>query len=152
MFTPHICPAWCIANAFSIAGNAKYDWMFKSVPQVNANNRVLNLPRGKIVGGSSGINGMAFDRGSKVDYDAWEKLGNPGWNWEALLSNMKAAEHFTIADPFRVNNTGAGQNDILPSQGSNGPVAGGYSSWYSDTAVPYAKTMANLGVPFNFDP
>jgi hypothetical protein len=41
---------------------------------------------------------------------------------------MKAAEHFTGADPYRVNYTGANPNDILPSQGNNGPIAGGYNS------------------------
>ncbi|CUA71924.1 Pyranose dehydrogenase 1 [Rhizoctonia solani] len=106
--------------AFSIMGNEKYDWLFKSAPQVNANNRVLNLPRGKILGGSSGINIMTFDRGSKVEYDAWAKLGNPGWDWEGLLPNMKAAERFM--------------------------------DWYSDVVPPLRKSMANLGVPINFDP
>lgn len=69
------------ASAFSIPGNPKYDWMFKSVPQVYANNQAINLPRGKVLGGSSAINVMAFDRGSRVEYNAWDKLGNSGWNW-----------------------------------------------------------------------
>ncbi|CAE7060958.1 unnamed protein product [Rhizoctonia solani] len=139
-------------SAFSIMGNAKYDWLFKSVPQVNVNNRVLDLPRGKILGGSSAINIMVFDRASKVEYDAWAKLGNPGWDWDGLLPHMKDAERFTGVDPFRVNYTNAGSNDIFPSQGTSGPVAGSYNNWYGDITVPFGKSMANLGIPTNFDP
>ncbi|EUC63663.1 glucose dehydrogenase, partial [Rhizoctonia solani AG-3 Rhs1AP] len=130
-------------SAFSIPGNAKYDWLFKSVPQVNASNRVLNLPRGKILGGSSGINIMNFDRGSKVEYDAWAKLGSPGWDWDGLLPNMKAAELFTGVDPFRLNYTDSDPNDIFPSQGKNGLVAASYNS---------KESMASLGIPINYDP
>ncbi|CAE6351120.1 unnamed protein product [Rhizoctonia solani] len=140
------------SSAFSLAGNAKYDWLFKSVPQANVNNRVLDLPRGKILGGSSAINIMVFDRASKVEYDAWAKLGNPGWDWDGLLPNMKAAERFTGVDPFRVNYTNADPNGVLPSQGTGGPVAGSYNNWYGDITVPFGKSMANLGVPTNFDP
>ncbi|KAJ1300921.1 hypothetical protein OPQ81_003347 [Rhizoctonia solani] len=140
------------SSAFSIPGNAKYDWLFKSVPQVNSNNRVLDLPRGKILGGSSAINIMTFDRGSKVEYDAWAQLGNPGWDWNGLLPNMKAAERFTGVDPFRVNYTKADANNIFPSQGKDGPVAASYNEWYSDITVPFGKSMANLGIPVNFDP
>ncbi|CEL58748.1 Alcohol dehydrogenase [acceptor] OS=Pseudomonas putida GN=alkJ PE=3 SV=1 [Rhizoctonia solani AG-1 IB] len=53
----------------AISGNATYDWLFKSVPQVNVNERAIDLPRGKMLGGSSGINAMVFDRGSKSEYD-----------------------------------------------------------------------------------
>ncbi|CAE6510952.1 unnamed protein product [Rhizoctonia solani] len=140
------------ALSFSLLGNAKYDWLFKSVPQVNANNQAIPLPRGKVLGGSSAINSMVFDRGSKVEYDAWAKLGNQGWDWEGFLPSMKAAERFTGVDPFRVNYTDADQNDIFPSQGQNGVVAAGYNNWYSDIVVPVGKSMVSLGVPANFDP
>ncbi|CEL58749.1 Choline dehydrogenase OS=Staphylococcus saprophyticus subsp, saprophyticus (strain ATCC 15305 / DSM 20229) GN=betA PE=3 SV=1 [Rhizoctonia solani AG-1 IB] len=53
----------------ALSGNATYDWLFKSVPQVNVSKRAIDLPRGKMLGGSSGINGMVFDRGSKSEYD-----------------------------------------------------------------------------------
>ncbi|EUC63655.1 glucose oxidase [Rhizoctonia solani AG-3 Rhs1AP] len=124
--------------------------MFKSVPQAHANNRILSMPRGKALGGTSAINSMVLDRASKIEYDAWEKLGNPGWNWNSLLPYMKAAERFTAVDPFRVNSTGA--NDIFPSQGTNGTVTASFNIWYSDVIPPYREAMANRGVPINFDP
>lgn len=139
-------------SAGLLQGNAKYDWLFKSTPQPNLNGRVLDLPRGKALGGSSAINLMAFDRASKTEYDAWTLLGNPGWNWDGLLPYMKAAERFTGIDPFRVNSTTPDSGAIYPSQGTTGPVSASYNTWYSDAVVPYDQTLVNLGIPQNFNP
>lgn len=57
-----------------------------SVPQVGLANRTASLAVGAVVGGGSTVNGMAWDRGSKPDYDAWEELGNPGWGWDGMLT------------------------------------------------------------------
>ncbi|EUC63656.1 choline dehydrogenase [Rhizoctonia solani AG-3 Rhs1AP] len=137
------------ALAGQLQGNAKYDWMFESVPQTHVNNRVLPMPRGKALGGSSAINLMALDRASKIEYDAWEKLGNPNWNWNGLLPYMKAAEHFTGVDPFRVNSTGANPNEIFPSQGTEGTIAASFNMILYHHSE---KAMANRGVFINFDP
>ncbi|KAH7337844.1 alcohol oxidase [Rhizoctonia solani] len=140
------------AFASQLQGNAKYDWLFKSVPQSHINNRILPLPRGKALGGSSAINLMVFDRASKTEYDAWRTLGNPGWDWNNLLPYMKSAERFTGIDLFRANYTHATPGSIFPSQGTKGPIAASFNTWYSDIVVPYRGTMSNLGVPINFDP
>ncbi|CAE7220893.1 unnamed protein product [Rhizoctonia solani] len=95
---------------------------------------------------------MVFDRASKVEYDAWAKLGNPGWDWEGLLGYMRTAERFTCSDPFRVNHTNVGPNSLLPSQGRHGPIAASYNSWYGDITLPFWRSLVNLGVPTNFDP
>lgn len=60
-----------------------------SVPQSGLNNRTSGVQTGTVVGGGSVVNGMAFDRGSKADYDAWAELGNPGWDWESLFYYFK---------------------------------------------------------------
>ncbi|CAE6497422.1 unnamed protein product [Rhizoctonia solani] len=140
------------AFASQLQGNAKYDWLFKSVPQSHVNNRILPLPRGKTLGGSSAINLMVFDRASKTEYDSWRNLGNPGWGWNDLLPYMKSAERFTGIDPFRANYSHANPGSIYPSQGTQGIIAASFNAWYSDIVVPYQGTMANLGVPINFDP
>jgi choline dehydrogenase-like flavoprotein len=49
------------------------------------NNRTQVLQSGKLVGGGTAVNGMFMPRGAKGDYDIWEELGNPGWNWDNLL-------------------------------------------------------------------
>ncbi|KAF9509379.1 GMC oxidoreductase [Hydnum rufescens UP504] len=62
--------------------------------QKHANNRVIHLPRGKFLGGCSGLNGTLMIRGCKADYDEWEDLGNPGWSWNDVLPLFKKSERF----------------------------------------------------------
>ncbi|KAG8733316.1 hypothetical protein FRC11_007199, partial [Ceratobasidium sp. 423] len=131
-------------------GNPNYDWMFESTAQPGVNNRVMAMPRGKILGGSSALNYMAFDRASKAEYDAWATLGSSGWNWDGIMPYMKLAERFTNTDPFR-NYTNS-QSGTYPSQGTAGPISSGYNTWYSDVTTPYGESLVKLGVPANFDP
>lgn len=77
------------------AKGTKYDWNLTSTLQSELQNRSIATPAGKVVGGGTVLNGMVFNRGSKADYDRWEELGNPGWNFEAMLPYFKKAEHFT---------------------------------------------------------
>ena len=74
---------------------AKHRFNISSVPQPEINNLVYRYSIGAIVGGSSAVNGMVFDRGAKEDYDAWEQLGNPGWGWDGLLPYFKKSVTFT---------------------------------------------------------
>lgn len=71
-----------------LAGGAvgtKYDWNISYAANPSFNGRDVPIPLGKIVGGSTKLNRMVFDRGSKSDYDRWVTLGNEGWGWESLL-------------------------------------------------------------------
>ncbi len=63
-------------------GNPRADWMFKTQEVPGLGGRALNYPRGKVVGGSSAINGMIYMRGQRADYDGWRDLGLTGWGWE----------------------------------------------------------------------
>ncbi len=58
---------------------ARYDWGFASEPEPHLNNRRLATPRGKVLGGSSSINGMIYVRGHARDYDTWAEMGATGW-------------------------------------------------------------------------
>lgn len=73
--------------------NAKYNWGFYTEPEPELNNRKLYWPRGKVLGGSSSINGLIYIRGQSQDYDAWERLGNPGWGWSNVLPIFKKLEN-----------------------------------------------------------
>lgn len=64
----------------------EHDWQFETVPQPGLAGRRLPWPRGKILGGTSALNFMTWNRASREDYDAWEGLGNSGWGWDGLLS------------------------------------------------------------------
>ena len=62
-----------------------YDWHLTTTPQTQLDGATRPIPQGKVLGGGSILNAMCWNRGGRDDYDAWEALGNPGWNWEGLL-------------------------------------------------------------------
>lgn len=65
---------------------SELDWKVNTVPQRFSNDVVYNWPRGKVLGGSSALNFLVWDRAAKAEYDAWESLGNQGWNWNSIFS------------------------------------------------------------------
>ncbi len=76
-------------------GNKRADWCFQTTPQEGLNNRVIAYPRGRVLGGSSAINGMIYMRGQAQDYDNWRQLGLNGWGWDDVLPVFKKHEdHF----------------------------------------------------------
>lgn len=64
--------------------NSELDWGFRTTPQAGFEGRSLPWPRGRMLGGTSGMNFMVWNRAAREDFDGWEKLGNPGWGWDAL--------------------------------------------------------------------
>ena len=76
-------------------GNPRADWMLKTEPEPGLNGRSLNYPRGKVIGGSSAINGMIYMLGQATDYDQWRQLGLPGWSWDDVRPYFrKHVDHF----------------------------------------------------------
>ena len=81
-------------SAFSIPMNTKrFNWGMKTEPEPGLNGRVMNLPRGKGLGGSSSINGMCYVRGNPMDYELWSALGADGWNWANVLPYFQKLEN-----------------------------------------------------------
>jgi len=76
------------------------DWAYETVPQSGADGAVLEWPRGKVLGGSSGINGMMHFRGDRSSYDVWESAGATGWNYDALLPFFKRSERADAGNPL----------------------------------------------------
>jgi choline dehydrogenase-like flavoprotein len=118
-----------------------YDWNLTTVPQPHANNRIWTQPRGRVLGGSSALNLMTWDRASTFEYDSWEKkLGLTGWNWSTFISAMLKVETFFPSSHY--GHTGVGStgpiktliNRIIPAQ---------QNSW-----IP---TMAKLGISSNLE-
>ncbi len=83
-------------------------WPYVSVPQTQLDNRVLYLPRGKVLGGGSSINGMVYDRGFISDWDRIAGAGNPGWSYAEVLPYFRRSETFFRADD--------------PLHGDSGPI------------------------------
>ena len=72
--------------------NAKVNWLYKTEPEPELNNRQIIQPRGKVLGGSSSINGLLYVRGQHADYDHWRQLGNAGWGFAEVLPYFRRAE------------------------------------------------------------
>ena len=81
-------------------GNPRTDWMYQTEPDPGLNGRSLRYPRGKVLGGSSSINGMIYMRGQSRDYDGWASaLGDDAWRWDACLPHfMRHEAHWRGAD------------------------------------------------------
>jgi len=69
-------------------------WNFKTLPEKNLDGRVIDLPRGKVLGGSSSVNGMLYARGLSTDYDYWAQTGMPNWSWESVRPWFLKSEDF----------------------------------------------------------
>jgi choline dehydrogenase len=90
----------------------RVNWMFESEPEPQLNGRTLYQPRGKVLGGTSSINGMVYMRGTPSDYDNWRQRGCEGWDWDSVLPFFKKAEHqergadefHGVGGPLRVSN------------------------------------------------
>ncbi|HZB92809.1 MAG TPA: choline dehydrogenase [Stellaceae bacterium] len=72
--------------------NAKVNWLYESEPEPELGGRRILQPRGKVLGGSSSINGLVYIRGQKEDFDHWRQLGNVGWSHDDVLSYFRRAE------------------------------------------------------------
>ncbi len=82
-------------------GMKRYDWGYVTEPEPHMNNRVMACPRGKVIGGSSSINGMIYVRGHARDFDTWADMGADGWSYADVLPYFKRAEtwHGDAGDP-----------------------------------------------------
>ncbi|MCG6901205.1 MAG: choline dehydrogenase [Rhodobacter sp.] len=73
---------------------ARYDWGYRSEPEPHLGNRRLACPRGKVIGGSSSINGMVYVRGHARDFDTWAEMGATGWGYGDVLPYFRRMEHW----------------------------------------------------------
>ncbi|XXG95597.1 hypothetical protein Hte_001865 [Hypoxylon texense] len=125
----------------------KYDWQFQTVPQEGLGGRALAWPRGKVLGGTSALNLMTWNRGNKEDYDAWEQLGNKGWGWDGLLPFFKKTEAFHLPDK---ETQSACRAYYDPSAiGADGPVHASYSKQYPKAYQLCYDTLVSLGIREN---
>lgn len=117
----------------------KYDWNFTTVAQPSADDRVFSINRGKVLGGSSALNLMTYDRGAVADYDAWEQLGNPGWDWESMYAAMTMADNWQPQDGQYEN----------PGVGVGGPIEALINRVIPPQQDGFIPALESLGVPNN---
>lgn len=118
----------------------KYDWNFTTVAQPNAGGRKWGQSRGKVLGGSSAMNLMVWDRASEHEYEEWEALGNPGWGWGGMLGAMLEVENFTADERY-------GSEGV----GSVGPVQTLVNRFVPQHQEFFIPAMNALGVEDNLE-
>ena len=113
------------------------NWMYQTEPEPGLGGRQVFQPRGKVLGGSSSINGLLYVRGQHEDYDRWRQRGNVGWGYDDVLPYFKKAE-----------NQQRGADDY---HGAGGPLS--VSDWRHDDPLSeaFVKAAVETGIPFNPD-
>jgi choline dehydrogenase-like flavoprotein len=82
-------------------GHPRADWRYRTEPEARMGGRAIAYPRGRVLGGSSSINGMIYMRGQSADYDGWRQAGNIGWGWDDVLPFfLKSEDHFEGESAF----------------------------------------------------
>ena len=114
------------------------NWMYQTEPDPGANNRKLFWPRGKVLGGSSSINGLLYVRGQPADYDHWRQLGNQGWAWDDVLPYFKRSE----------GRVGPGDDTL---RGRDGPLSVIDFQARSRLSEAYVQSAVQVGIPRNDD-
>lgn len=82
---PEDLPAINVPGRFGEGIGTDIDWQFETTPQRKLRDRKLPWPRGKVLGGTSALNFMAWNRPNREDLDSWRDLGNEGWGWDDVL-------------------------------------------------------------------
>ena len=117
--------------------NPKVDWCYKTEPDPGLNGRSIDWPRGKVLGGSSSLNGLLYVRGQPQDYDRWRQMGNTGWGWDDVLPLFKRAEN---------NERGADE-----FHGDHGPLSVSNMRIQRPISDAWVAAAQAAGYPFNPD-
>ena len=122
---------------FKTMGNPKMDWSYKTEPDPGLNGRSINWPRGRVLGGSSSINGLLYVRGQREDYDQWRQLGNSGWGWDDVLPCFKRCERW--------------EDGESALRGGHGPLAVSGTRLSRNSVDAYVQAAQTAGYPYNED-
>jgi choline dehydrogenase len=115
----------------------RVNWLYKTEPQPGLNDRIIVQPRGKVLGGSSSINGLIYIRGQQEDFDHWRQLGNEGWSFADVLPYFRRSE-----DQAR------GADDL---HGAGGPLAVSDPTEPHELCEAFISAAEQTGVPRNDD-
>jgi choline dehydrogenase len=125
------------AGSILMLGDAKYDWIYHAEPDPSVGGRVMQWAGGKVLGGSSSINGMVYVRGTRADYDEWAASGCAGWGFDDVLPFFRKMETF----------------DGPPSQfhGSHGPLGVSPPRELHPSARAFIQAAGEMGLPIRDD-
>lgn len=122
---------------FRTMNNPSVDWCYKTESDPGINGRSIGWPRGKVLGGSSSLNGLLYVRGQPADYDRWRQMGNAGWGWDDVLPLFKRAE-----DQER------GEDEF---HGKGGPLSVSDARLRRPICDAWVAAAQKAGYPFNTD-
>lgn len=134
--------------------NTEYDWQYKTAPQAQLGNRILDWPRGRVLGGSTAVNGLYLVRPSSLEVNAWAGLAGPNgteyWGWDSLFAAMKKSERFTpptdaIAKEFDIQYN-------IESHGTSGPLDYSYPGYLLPIVADWTTVLENIGILGSPDP
>ena len=123
---------------FKTMGNPKTDWMYRTQPDAGIAGRSIPWPRGRVLGGSSSINGLLYVRGQPQDYDRWAQMGCTGWGWDDVAPYFKRSETWHGSD-----DTGL--------RGTSGPLSVQSSRLERDIVNHWVSAAQAAGYRYNAD-
>jgi choline dehydrogenase len=118
--------------------NPKANWLYSAEPEAATKGRSLPVPRGRLLGGSSAINGNAFVRGQAQDFDTWAQMGNQGWSYKDVLPFFKRMESYQ----------GGGDDEF---RGREGPIRVTNPPPLDPIYATVIKAAGEVGIPHNPD-
>jgi len=122
---------------FKTIHNPNTDWCYSTEPDPGLNGRSLKWPRGKVLGGSSSINGLLYVRGQREDYDRWADIGCAGWTYDDVLPYFKKAENQ--------------ENGADEFHGTGGPLNVSNMTFSRPICDDFLNAVAENGTPINHD-
>ena len=126
------------AGFMKTIANPSVNWLYQSEPCPGTNGRTIPMPRGKVIGGSSSINGLIFSRGQKMDFDVWAQKGNRGWSYDDVLPYFRRYESHenSVDNKFR---------------GQSGEMTITDLKWRDPLCEAFIKGAESIGIPRNPD-
>ncbi|KAI1804203.1 putative GMC oxidoreductase [Daldinia bambusicola] len=147
------------AEDISIPGNVgiedprRYEVKLEMAPQEFLDGETRVFTQGKVVGGSTIVNGLVWTRGSVADFDAWEHFGNPGWGWMGLLPYFRKSESYCkqISNES-IQDASMTARSVISKHGRHGPVEVSYPNYFYKQSHNFLSGIQKLGIPTNEDP
>jgi choline dehydrogenase len=125
----------------------KINWLYATEPSWGTNGRSIPTPRGKVIGGSSSINGLVYSRGSKEDFNSWAQKGNIGWGYDDLLPCFRKIENYLQKEsPHKKNR----EKDIF-YRGHRGALTVTDLRWRDPLCEAFISAAQSFGMPLNKD-
>ena len=118
--------------------NPSVNWLYQSEPCPGTNGRTIPMPRGKVIGGSSSINGLIFSRGQKMDFDVWAQKGNRGWSYDDVLPYFCRYESHENSE----------DNNL---RGQSGEMTITDLKWRDPLCEAFIRGAESIGIPRNPD-